>query len=133
MNELKQLEPIRKQAAKVKRYLTNLEHASNISRGQAKAAEIARINFAVVVLSQVRNKRKEFGDENPSEFDIELDSYDPSLNDPKSVSMIIRDLLWELKELKKLCEFVCDGNNDPLLVWLGDYISSDYLELKNKF
>jgi hypothetical protein len=132
-NELKQLEPLRRQVAKIKSYLINLTNVPNLSPKQYAASELVRITFNQMVIAKMPAKRQQFGDKKPGKFDLKLDGYNNTLDIPRTASVIINELSKELRELKRLAEFVCNANNDPLLLNIKDYMSFDYANLKINF
>lgn len=132
-NELKQLDSLRRQAAKIKAYILALQECRNLTKQQAVVIEELRQAFNRIIYKHLKAKRKEFNDEHPGKLDMKLDCYDNTLDKPRLAQNIINDIIREIKELYRLANFVCDSNSDPLITAIHDIQCFELGELRYLF
>lgn len=118
--QLKQLVPIRRQAAEIKAYINHLKELKGVSFNQRQIIESARIAFNKIAAIEIRDKRKAAGDENPNKLE-EIDSYLNVSEFSFRPAIIIEEISKAVKELLKKAEWIAIDSTDPLCRAIDDW------------
>lgn len=131
--QLKQLDTIRRQAAKIREYIIRLQSVKNLTPVQKEAVESLWIEFNTICCIRIRDKRKEYGDSDPDVVDSDLDRYVNKLDVSVNAITIVNDIGHEIKTLIRYLKDVCEFNTDPLYAAVIDWAGFEFGEVKNSF
>lgn len=132
MTNLKQLEPIRRQAAMIKAYINHLQSLRGFTSEQAGIIESARIAFNKIIALEIRDKRRAAGDDKPNKLE-EIDSYRNVSGFSFRHSVVINEISKEVKELLKKAESISIDSTDPLRKAINDWQCLELGQLKYVF
>jgi hypothetical protein len=132
VNELKQLEPLRRQAAQIRQYITHMQHLTGHSRQQSKAIRQCQIAFNRIVAVEIKKFRRDFGDDNYKVME-EIDCYRNNSEFSFRPVVIVDEIEKSLKNLHKLVTELTEYNTNSLMIAITDIRVKEFGELKNEF